>query len=101
MAEAIGNWISLGDQAEGFVVADTIVAVIYSEDVGPVDEGDEQSGTAYELWWIPVDELTAREVLFGVGDLAGDASETRWERARRAGEWLYSERLSDRSSGGI
>ena len=88
-------WIPLGDAAQGLVVGAEIVAIIYSENVGPVYEDDPDKGDAYELWWSPVKEPEAREVLFGVGDKAGDAWETRWGRAREAGEWLYAELLGE------
>ena len=63
----------------------------YAENVGQVGSSD-----GYELWWAPVDEPKAREVLFGVGEGAGAA----WKHGGngRAGstQWLYSEWLKGR-----
>lgn len=93
--ETGGTWIALGDGAQALVVYDEIVAIVYSENIGLVDEDDPAKGHAFELWWIPVKNPEAREVLFGVGDRAGEAWATRWDRARGAGEWLYAEFLGD------
>jgi hypothetical protein len=90
-AGSANTWIPLGDAAEGLVVEGRIVAVVYSENVGLVNEDDPERGYAYELWWVPVEEPEARDVLFGVGDKAQEAWATRWDRARHAGEWLYAE----------
>jgi hypothetical protein len=88
---ALHEWVALGDEAEALVIDSRIVAVTYAENVGPVGGSD-----AHELWWVPVEDPTAREVLFGVGEDTGDAWSTRWERARNATEWLYTEWLESR-----
>jgi hypothetical protein len=84
-------WISLGDAAQAMIVDGEIVAVIYSENVGPMYADDPAKGDAYELWWIPVKNPDAREVIFGVGDKAVDAWESRWDRARAAATWMQDE----------
>jgi hypothetical protein len=83
-AGAGAKWTPLGDEAHGLVVGGRIVAVTYAENIGPIGHSD-----AYELWWVPVDEPDAREVLFGVGEGDGEAWDSRWERARGSSEWLY------------
>ena len=75
---------SVNDQTHTASKNGRLVAVLYA-----VEARDTSGDQWPEFCWLPPDQPGQVEVIFGVGEGAGDAWINRWQRARHAVEWLH------------
>jgi hypothetical protein len=81
------EWRELNDLTQVASVNGEVVGVIYAVTGAVLSESGVQA--MVEFWWLPADAPEREEVLFGEGE--GSAGwDARWERARKAVEWIRS-----------
>lgn len=76
------EWRELNQRTHVACAGDAVVGVLYAS------EAWTDTQRWLEFWWLPTDDIRRDEVLFG----DTDDSATTWERARRAAEWVESQR---------
>lgn len=91
------EWISLGAWTQALRVEGDVLALTFMDYSGQYTTRTGEEAAAYEFWWAPLADLTAREVLFGLGGWEpGDSEwEDAWSRARAATEMLYAEYIGE------
>jgi hypothetical protein len=89
--------MALGAWTEALIDQGEIVALAFMDYAGEYTTRAGQKVAAYEFWWAPIADLTANEVLFGLGGAEPGDDDWRdgWTRARAATEMLYAEYIAE------
>jgi hypothetical protein len=92
------QWTLLGAWTQALRVEGVTVALAFMDYAGMYTTAAGDQAPAYEFWWVPTADLSATEVLFGLGGVepGDDSWRDGWARARAATEWLYEEYIAER-----